>query len=131
MAFVFKSSVRAATTEVHRILEWSDIHPTPVSESVVSSSFIDIKNVLKIGGGFHDLMCSVCQGEALCMLCHVEHLDGFRAWQLLKRHFVPRTLPRAISLMAQVSKSGFLFLQRVMRLFQQKRPVQILYLTMK
>ena len=57
--------------------------------------------VFKLSAELYDVLCQVVSGEAMTILRTVEDCRGFVAWQKLYQKFNPKTVARAIRLLAE------------------------------
>ena len=57
--------------------------------------------VSKLSAELYDVLCQVVSGEAMTILRSVEDCRGFVAWQKLYQKFNPKTVARAIRLLAE------------------------------
>ena len=57
--------------------------------------------VSKLSAELCDVLCQVVSGEAMTILRSVEDCRGFVAWQKLYQKFNPKTVARAIRLLAE------------------------------
>ena len=61
------------------------------------------EEVKKMSGELYNILSQHCTGEALTIVRSVTTFEGFVAWQRLHKKFSPKTMARAIRLMAQVA----------------------------
>ncbi len=100
--FGFKRAVRAASKEAYDILDEVERSTVDVDEVDLEVKHVDV-NVEKLSGELYDILCQVCTGEAMSVIRAVDDCKGFLAWQKLHKKCNPRTMARAIRLMAEVA----------------------------
>ena len=99
-SFVFKATTRSVSLAAFQILDFVERASGPISEDVLSSTFMEV-NTEKISGELYDILVTLCKGEALAIVRSETEMRGFSAWQKLHLEYSPRTMARAMQSMAE------------------------------
>ena len=100
--FAFKRTVRSNCVEAFEIMEFVERQTTEMVEAELGGDRLDSDEVAALSAELFDLLCQTCSGEAMTVVRGVEGCFGFVAWQRLCKKFNPKTMARAIRLMAEV-----------------------------
>ena len=103
-AHAFKCAVRAANPKALELMEEVEGMTVDAKDSeVIGEVLEDAGDVAKMSGELYSVLSQYCSGEALTVVRSVSTFEGLWAWQKLHRKYSPRTMARAIRLMADVA----------------------------
>lgn len=124
-AFAFKRVVRSCSRDAYAVLEFVESQPTAVQEHLLGGDgTVSVDHVAKLSAELYDVLCQNVTGDAMTVLRSVEDCKGFVAWQRLYHKYNPRTVARAIRLLAEVASPGkvkeLADIDNAMRAWEQK-----------
>jgi hypothetical protein len=100
-SFVFRRSIKANSVGAYEMMvkmEMSDPKAGPVDELGDLTVEED-----KYSAELYDILCQVCEGDAMSILKNVMDCSGARAWQRLWRKYNPKTMARRIVMLTEVT----------------------------
>ena len=74
--------------EFSDVMEWMERQDEDARHEQTAARFSRFGEGVKLGGGFLDIICQACQGEALSIVRSTIGMNGFNAW----RQFVSEAL---------------------------------------
>ena len=100
-AFVFRRSIKANCLGAYEMMvkmEKSD----PTAGAVDDLGDLGIEEE-KYSAELYDVLCQLCEGDAMSIMKNVGDCSGARAWQRLWRKYNPKTMARRISMLTEVT----------------------------
>ena len=101
-AFSFKRAIRSSNCDAYKMLVHVERATDEFREDVVDPQFEGLR-MESVSAELYDLLCQACTGDALSCIRAVEDMRGLTAWQRLYKKYNPRTMARAIRLVAAVT----------------------------
>ena len=100
-SFVFRRSIKASSIGAYNMMEKVE-KADPKDGAVDDISDLDLQEE-RYSAELYDILCQVCDGDAMSILKNVEDCSGARAWQRLWRKYNPRTMARRIMMLTEVT----------------------------
>ena len=101
-AFSFERAIRSSNCDAYKMLVHVERATDEFREDVVDPQFEGLR-MESVSAELYDLLCQACTGDALSCIRAVEDMRGLTAWQRLYKKYNPRTMARAIRLVAAVT----------------------------
>ena len=98
-AFSFKRAIRSSNCDAYKMLVQVERVTDEFREDVVDPQFEGLR-MESVSAELYDLLCQACTGDALSCIRAVEDVRGLTAWQRSYKKYNPRTMARAIRLVA-------------------------------
>ena len=100
-AFVFRRSIKASSLGAYSMM-------VKMEEADPRNGAIDDLGDLtaeeeRYSAELYDVLCQLCEGEAMAIMKNVVDCSGARAWQRLWRKFNPQTMARRIAMLTTVT----------------------------
>ena len=90
-AFSFKRGIRAQNHEVFKAMQ----NMENLEDTVSEECDVPVEQEAR-SGELYDLLCQFCTGEALGIVRSAADMQGFAAWQKLRRKYNPKTMARGV-----------------------------------